>query len=99
MLCFIYILLYLTSKDLKAALQMQSDATQVGFLNKYGSMRETEVPWVQCLVQATQQQCQLVLEPSLPIHLVSPQGLLLSPYEQIFLQPDLITVANTEGSH
>lgn len=49
MLCFIYILLYLTSKDLKAALQTQSDATRVGFLNnnKYRSTWETEVPRVQ----------------------------------------------------
>lgn len=43
----------------------------------------------------TQQQCQLVLEPDLPIHLISPLVLLLSPHEQIFLQPDdLATVAN-----
>lgn len=49
MLCFIYILLYLTSKDLKAALQMQSDTTRLGLLNnnKYGRMWETEVPQVQ----------------------------------------------------
>lgn len=47
----------------------------------------------------TLQQCQLVLEPSLPIHLISPSVLLLSPHGKIFLQPDLTTVANMEGSH